>query len=100
MRQPRPNGFVERMKLVVGVLLRESMVGLLLWTGVAQVAKVRRTFYLAAISITFLSPCRFELLTPMIPKAALMESMLLSLGGPASAISCLRPLAWPHGGHP
>jgi hypothetical protein len=81
IRQPQPNGFAGKTRLIADVLLREAAVGLILCTGAAQEAKMRLAFHLAAMSVTFLWTRRFGLMRPMIPKVALMESMLLYLGG-------------------
>ena len=81
MRQPQPSGFAGSARLIAGVLLREAAVGLILWSGAAQVVRVRLAFHLAAISVAFLWTRRFGLMRPMIPKATLIESMLLYLGG-------------------
>lgn len=81
MRQPQPSGFTGSARLIAGVLLREAAVGLVLWSGAAQVARVRLAFHLAAISVTFLWTRRFGLVRPMILKVTYMESMLLYLGG-------------------
>ena len=81
MRQSQPNGFAGRTRLIAGVLLREAIIGLLLWTGAAEVAKVRLALHLAALSATFLWTRRFGFMRPMIWKVTLMESTLLYLGG-------------------
>lgn len=81
IRQSERNRLAGRTRLIADVLLRGAAVGLILWTGAAQVAKVRLASRLAAISVTFLWTRRFGLMRPMIWKATLMESMLLYLGG-------------------
>jgi len=80
-RPPQPGGFAGRTRLVAAVLLREAVIGSLLWAGAAEVAKVRLAFHLTAVSVTVLWTRRFGLMRPMIWKVALMESMPLYLGG-------------------
>ncbi len=80
-RPPQPDGLAGGTRFVAAVLLREAVIGSFLWAGAAEVANVRLAFYLAAISATFLWTRWFGLMRPMIWKVALMESMLLYLGG-------------------
>ncbi len=80
-RPSRPDGFAGKTRFVAAVLLREAIIGSLLWAGTAEVAQVRLAFYLTIISATFLWTRRFGLMRPMIWRVALIESMLLCLGG-------------------
>ncbi len=80
-RPSQPDGFAGRMRFVAAVLLREAVIGSLLWAGAAEGTKMRLAFHLTAIPVTVLWTRRFGLMRPMIWKVALMEGMLLYFGG-------------------
>ena len=81
IRQSQPSRLAGTTRIIAGVLLREAIVGLPLWTGAAEVAKVRLALHLAAPSAMFPWTRKFGSMHSMIWKLTLMESRLLYLWG-------------------